>query len=286
MLAVLMLAVAAPRAEGRESWPSVTGPAAGAAQAIGSGAAGCVRGAETLAPNGENYQVIRPTRHRNWSHPATIRFIHALSASAGGEGIKGLLIADMGQPRGGPMPSGHASHQNGLDVDIWFRLAPKRLGGAELDAPVPVVMVKGRDVDAAVWTPAQARLLQLAAQAPEVERIFVNPAIKRAMCRAAPADDRDWLRKLRPWWGHDEHFHVRLACPPDSPECEVQKPIPEGDGCGDELESWLAKPTSPAPPSRPHHQARPLPPACAAVLNGEGVTSLAKPGARAYEAGH
>jgi penicillin-insensitive murein endopeptidase len=87
------------------------------------------------------------------------------------------------------------------------------------------------------------------------------------MCRAAPAGgDREWLRKLRPWWGHDEHFHVRLSCPGDSPDCERQKSMPEGDGCGEELESWSAKPTWPAPPSRPHHQSRPLPEACAGLF--------------------
>ncbi len=266
-MVVAVLALGGPAAEGREAWAFTVAPAAGQALVIGSAAAGCVRGAEALALDGENYQVLRPSRHRNWGHPSTIRFVRDLSAAAGGVGIAGVLVADMGQPRGGPMPSGHASHQNGLDVDIWFRLAPQHLGRAELEDPTPVEMVKGGDVDPATWTPAQARLVELAARAPEVERIFVNPAIKRAMCRAAPAaGDRDWLRKLRPWWGHDEHFHVRLVCPPDSPDCEVQKPIPEGDGCGDELESWLVKPTSPAPPSKPHVQARPLPAACRVVL--------------------
>ena len=261
-----MLVSGIPVAQGRDVWSSATTPAAGPAQVIGSAAAGCIGGAEALAIDAAEYQVLRPSRHRNWGHPSTIRFVRALSAAAVGDGIRGMLIGDMGQPRGGPMPSGHASHQNGLDVDIWFRLASKRLGRTEIENPAPSVMVKGGDVDPAVWTPAQARLLELAARRPEVERIFVNPAIKRAMCRAAPAEDRDWLRKLRPWWGHDEHFHVRLVCPLDSPDCAVQKPIPEGDGCGDELESWLDKPTSPGPPSKPHVQRRALPAACVAVL--------------------
>lgn len=263
-----LLALGSLPAEGKDAWASTLTPMAGQTEVIGSAAAGCVRGASSLALEGENYQVIRPSRHRNWGHPSTARFVRDLSASAGAEGIKGVLVADMAQPRGGPMPVGHASHQNGLDVDIWFRLAPLRLGRAEIEAPTPVTMVKGGEVDTTTWTPAQARLVELAARAAEVERIFVNPAIKQALCRAAPMENRDWLRKLRPWWGHDEHFHVRLSCPPDSPDCEVQRPIPEGDGCGAELDSWLAKPTSPAPPSKPHVQGRPLPPACLAVLKG------------------
>jgi penicillin-insensitive murein DD-endopeptidase len=81
------------------------------------------------------------------------------------------------------------------------------------------------------------RVLALAARDPRVDRIFVNPVIKAELCRA---DKRPrWLRKVRPWWLHHEHFHVRLACPDDSPECEAQKPIPDGDGC-DDVKWWLA----------------------------------------------
>lgn len=253
-------------AQAKDAWAATRMPSLGLGQAIGSAAAGCVQGAEALDPEGEGYQVLRPSRHRFWGHPSTVRFVRQLAATAGGEGIRGLLIGDMGQPRGGPMPSGHASHQNGLDVDIWFRLAPTGLKGAEIESPAPLAMVKGAAVDPASWGPAQARLVELAARSEVVERIFVNPAIKQALCQAAPVEGRDWLRKLRPWWGHDEHFHIRLACPPDSPQCEPQKPIPEGDGCGVELESWLTRPTSPAPAAKPHVQARPLPESCLAVM--------------------
>ncbi|MDO8606313.1 MAG: penicillin-insensitive murein endopeptidase [Phaeospirillum sp.] len=269
VLTLALLAGGIPAAEGKEAWAAMAIPMPGEAQVIGSAAAGCVRGAAALALDGENYQVLRPSRHRNWAHPSTVRFIRDLSALAGREGVKGVLIGDMGQSRGGPMPSGHASHQNGLDVDIWFRLAPEHLEHAEIESPRPVAMVANGHMNRATWTPAQARLVELAAQAPEVERIFINPMIKQALCRANPADHRGWLRKLRPWWGHDEHFHIRLACPTDSPGCEPQKPIPEGDGCGAELDSWLNKPTSPAPPSKPHIQSRALPEACDALLKAK-----------------
>ncbi len=265
LLAVLTVAFAGP-AEAGTDWAAVATPAPGQAEVIGSAAAGCLRGAVSLPLEGPGYQVLRPSRNRHWGHPTMVAFVRDLAATAAREGIPGLLIGDMAQPRGGPMASGHASHQNGLDVDIWFRLTPRRLGRAETEAPRPLGMVRYAALDQGAWTPDQARLLELAARAPEVERIFVNPVIKREMCRAAPAADRAWLAKLRPWWGHDEHFHVRLACPSDSPDCQIQKPFPEGDGCGAELLSWLDKPTWPAPPDKPHHQSRPLPDACASVL--------------------
>ena len=268
-LSALVLGTGAAAAEsGRPEWSKVGDPATGPASVIGSPAAGCLKGAVSLREDEHSFQVLRPSRNRHWGHPATIRFIGELARAAKGEGIAGpLLIGDMAQPRGGPMPVGHGSHQNGLDVDIWFRLPVKPLSRAEIEAPKPVSMVYGTEVDEDHWTPAQARLLELAARAPQVDRIFVNPAIKKAMCRAVPADgDREWLRKLRPWWGHDEHFHVRLSCPGDSPGCERQKPMPEGDGCGDELESWSTRPTWPAPTAKPHHQSRPLPEACAGLF--------------------
>jgi penicillin-insensitive murein endopeptidase len=91
---------------------------------------------------------------------------------------------------------------------------------------------------------------------------------------AKPEAERAWLRKVRPWWGHDEHMHVRLRCPSGSPECDNQAALPEGDGC-DRLGWWFAKrKRQPEPPPKPDpapepkpKPARPLPPPeCDAVL--------------------
>lgn len=249
-----------------DSWPVVHRPAGGHSEAIGSAAAGCLRGAEALPLNGEGYQVLRPDRNRAWGHPRTVAFVRTLAGKTHAEGGPLLLIGDMAQPRGGPLPFGHASHQNGLDVDIWFRLADRPLGPADLAHPKPLSMIRGNRVDPLHWGADQARLLELAATSPGIDRIFVNPAIKFALCRRLAPDQRGWLAKLRPWWGHDEHFHVRLACPAESGLCQPQAPIPEGDGCGAELESWLAQPLA-IPKEKPHRQVRPLPEACAALAH-------------------
>src|SRR5581483_9620119 len=96
--------------------------------------------------------------------------------------------------------------------------------------------------------------IKSAAEDPEVERVFVNAAIKKALCRGA-AGSRGWLAKVRPYWGHDYHFHVRIHCPADSHACEPQPPPALEDGCGKELEWWfrdsVLHPKPPATPPKP-----------------------------------
>lgn len=267
---VVLLAVLVPggcaQAGPAEAWSKVDVPVAGAARSIGTPAAGCVAGAVALPIEGDGYQVLRPGRNRFWGHPRTIAFVQDLARHA--RAVAPLLIGDLSQPRGGPMAYGHGSHQTGLDVDIWFRLPEQPLAPDELARPVPVSMVKGTRVDPAAWSPRQLAVLELAARSPEVDRIFVNPAIKAEACRAA-SGDRAWLGKLRPWWGHDEHFHVRLACTPGDADCVAQKPVPEGDGCGAELASWNAKPVllPDSAKDKPNHRRPVLPVACTQVLD-------------------
>ena len=115
-------------------------------------------------------------------------------------------------------------------------------------------------------------VLRAAAQEPSVQRIFVNAAIKKALCREAKGD-RSWLSKIRPWWGHDYHFHIRMACPPGSSECKGQKPQEGGEGCGaGDLAFWfkdsIIHPEPPKEPPKPSHgiTLAQLPAACRQVL--------------------
>jgi penicillin-insensitive murein DD-endopeptidase len=250
---------------GRESTP-----AAGLPQAIGSYERGCLSGAIALPADGPNWQVMRPSRNRAWGHPVLIGFLERLAQKLPGEaGWPGLLVGDIAQPRGGPMLTGHGSHQIGLDVDIWLTPMPnRRLSPAERDdiSAKDVVAGNGRDVDATAWTPQHRRLLESVAREPLVERIFVNPAIKRALCREG--GQQAWMTKIRPWWGHNYHFHVRLSCPSGNPQCHKQAPPPPGDGCGKELDWWFTEGALHPPPSLPGKPLRlgNLPPACAAVV--------------------
>ena len=93
-------------------------------------------------------------------------------------------------------------------------------------------------IDKNAWTARQRRYLELAAKDPKVARVLVNWVIKKALCKEVKGD-RSWLHKVRPWWGHDRHFHVRLHCPPDSAHCKGQRVIPEKDDCG--RERWFSR---------------------------------------------
>lgn len=239
---------------------------------IGSYAKGCLAGAVSLPVDGPGWQAMRLSRNRTWGHPVLIEWLQGFAAEARAAGWPGLLVGDIAQPRGGPMASGHASHQIGLDVDVWLTAMPERMLTAQERESLgarSMLAAGTRRVDATLFGPAQVAVIRTAALQPEVERIFVHPGIKAALCEAAGAD-RAWLRRVRPWWGHDAHFHVRLACPPNEPLCRDQPPSPAGDGCGDELAWWLSDepwlPKKPAvPPPRPLRLAD-LPAECRGVL--------------------
>jgi penicillin-insensitive murein DD-endopeptidase len=246
-------------------------PADMAPAPIGGYAEGCLAGAVALPETGPGWQAMRLGRNRNWGHPNVIALIERLSARAQAIGWPRLYVGDISQPRGGPMPSGHRSHQIGLDADIWLRKPEARpLDRAEREAIGSSVLVADdrRSVNGS-WTASHQALLKAAAQDPAVARIFVNAAIKRELCNAEPPGaDRAWLAKVRPWWGHDSHFHVRLNCPAGAAACVPQDPVLPGDGCDASLAWWFtdeALNPEPGPPGRDLTMAD-LPPACAAVL--------------------
>lgn len=249
-------------------------PAPLAARALGWYAKGCLAGAAALPVNGESWQVMRLSRNRMWGHPALVQLIERIAEKGKKLGWRGLLVGDMSQPRGGPMLTGHASHQVGLDADIWLTPMPKReltRRDREEMSAVNMVAASRKDVDPKVWTPQHTAIIKLAAEQPEVERIFVNAAIKKALCREA-GKDRGWLEKVRPYWQHNFHFHVRIHCPKGEADCKPQEPVKRGDGCGKDLDWWFRdavlfpKPPKVPPKPKPPIKLADLPPACRQVL--------------------
>jgi penicillin-insensitive murein DD-endopeptidase len=262
-------------------------PTGGPPQSLGFYAKGCLAGAVALPADGPTWQAMRLSRNRRWGRPEMISFLERFSQDAAQyDGWPGLLVGDISQPRGGPMFNGHASHQIGLDADIWLTpMPPRTLTPAERETmPFTTMLAKGKflTVDDRVWTQSRARLLMQAASYPQVERIFVNPAIKKKMCESWTGD-RSNLGKLRPEYGHDSHFHIRLRCPPGSIGCTPQAPVAAGDGCDKTLAWWFNKqppaapkpkpPTTKPPPKPREMMVADLPKACQAVLEAPSVPS-------------
>lgn len=256
-----------------QKWSAVTRPInARPAQSIGSYTAGCISGAAELPINGMGFQLMRLSRKRHFGHPDLKQFIEHLGQSVASQHLGSLLIGDLGQARGGPTLSGHRSHQTGLDVDIWFLLSTQAnnhiLSVNERETwGAPSVLSGYSDaIDDRQWSPAHEKILEIAANMPEVDRIFVNPSIKRELCRRTTP--HNWLRKIRPWWKHDDHFHVRLKCPTNNPNCQGQESLPAGDGCDASLNWWFSEEAKhPVPPKTPPKPLV-LPALCDSVLTG------------------
>jgi penicillin-insensitive murein endopeptidase len=272
----------------RELFGAATAPAPLAARSIGGYAKGCLAGGVSLPINGPDWQVMRLSRNRNWGNPRLVDYLERLASDARAlDGWPGLLVGDMSQPRGGPMVTGHTSHQIGLDADIWLTPMPDRiLTPQEREDMSAQSMLKDPfSVDPAVFTLLHVKLIKRAASYPQLARIFVHPAIKKALCQMAPqvGKERAWLGKVRPWWNHHYHFHVRLACPPGAEGCEDQKAVAGDDGCGQELVNWYAMlktaaiaNAKPPPPGtkpwvgRPPLRMAQLPKECGLVLTAGG----------------
>jgi penicillin-insensitive murein endopeptidase len=240
------------------------------ARSIGSYAKGCLSGAKALPVTGPAWQAMRTSRNRNWANPAMVSLIEKLARDAKqNDGWNGLLVGDMSQPRGGPMLTGHASHQIGLDADVWFTPMPDRvMTVAERESFTPIEMVKDRStLNRDAWTESRAKLIKTAASYPEVARIFVHPPIKAELCKWAKGD-RSWLAKVRPYYNHTYHFHVRIKCPPGVAGCQNQAPAApaDGTGCGTELAYWMGD--IPWKPRKRDPNAKPVKPAPALTLAG------------------
>lgn len=258
-------------------------PAATPPESFGFYSKGCFAGGVAIAVDGPHWQAMRLSRNRRWGHPAMIALLERLSQDAAGDGWNGLMVGDISQPRGGPMLTGHASHQIGLDADVWFTPMPdRRLSKQERETLGSRSMIKEGTllVDDTAWTPAHEAVLKRAASYGEVERILVHPGIKKKLCDTVKGD-RSWLRKVRPFWGHDAHFHIRIGCQPGSAGCKGQQPAPAAEGCDKSLawwfteEPWRPNKNPDAPKARDIMTLAALPAACRAVLEAPSPVSEA-----------
>lgn len=275
--ALAMLPVPTASAE-NNPWALVTVPSPGPSAAIGAYSGGCLQGAATLPLRGKGFRVMHPERNRRFGHHVLIQFVTELARATAAAGAGPLAIGDLSMARGGPAPTGHASHQSGLDVDIAYGAATSR-------APTASLVDAAHNVVNRRWNRQTLALLRRAANDPRVARIFVHPVIKQAACAATekwPSEQRAWLRQLRPWWGHDDHFHVRLQCPLEDRNCVAQEALTGGDGCADL--AWWMDPSRivERAKQRADYQGRvdslpALPEACAALLAPSSLADTKNP---------
>jgi penicillin-insensitive murein DD-endopeptidase len=237
IIVLLTLVALIPLANAKQNlWERVKRPTQHGPECVGFYTNGCVLGAEALPLSGIGYEVIRPQRKHYYGHPDLIDYLQQYGKRVQEAGLGKALIGDMAMPAGGRFSSGHRSHQSGIDVDIWLRL---------VNSDKDVNRAKPKPNDVVDWkkfyTNANynsniAKMIYLAVIDPRVERVFVNPAIKRSLC--ATEINKTWLRRVRPWHGHNYHMHVRLKCPAGNKRCKNQAPVGFGSGCGREVMSW------------------------------------------------
>lgn len=225
-------------------WDEISSPSTKPSNIYGGYSAGCLDGAVSLNTSSYGYQTMRVSRNRYYGHPRLIHFLEKYAKEVTDAGYGILAIGDLSQARGGPMPRGHSSHQIGLDADIWFKRFSKEeqqlmtKEKAEILSAVSMVNQTAMRIDTNTWHENNARVLEIVANHPEVERVFVNFAIKKTLCKKHKGEA--WLKKIRPWWGHVYHYHVRLSCPEGSQTCRLQKSVANNDGCDETLAWWFS----------------------------------------------
>ena len=186
---------------------------------------------------------MRLSRNRNWGHPELIALVEKLAVDAQEhDGWPGLLVGDISQPRGGPMLTGHASHQVGLDADIWLTPMPDRAADrAGARGPVGHLDAGGgRGVGRSEGVDRGARPAASSAP-PPIRRSSASscipPSRRRCARRRAKETDRAWLHKVRPYLGPLLSFPYAHRLPARAARnCEAQPALPSDDGCGKEVD--------------------------------------------------
>jgi murein endopeptidase len=168
--------------------------------AVGTHTAGRLEHGVRLPAEGRTFftwdPVLRRSPNRAWRRWGTDRLVHvvldvARAHHAAHPRAPRMAIGDLSRPRGGDFGPqfgyiGHASHQNGLDVDIYYPRADAR----EL-APRDAT-----EIDRRLSQELVDRFLAAGAQV-----IFVGP---NTGLGGPPG-------RVKPLAHHDNHLHVRLV---------------------------------------------------------------------------
>jgi len=210
------------------------------ARAVGFYTDGSLEDGGCLPAEGEGYmQLYRDVEHI-W---ATSELLGMISQTARDMGERyphppydRLQVEEMSAQNGGEV-DGHASHENGLDVDLQYYKSD-RVEHTPSDAQyyAPSMVTAGGQVSANFDLERNWELMKTLHRHGDVQRIFVDRKLKAALCSYARAKNEFTaniavLRSLQHQTNHADHMHVRLRCPPGSQGCRPQADPPAGAGC-------------------------------------------------------
>jgi penicillin-insensitive murein endopeptidase len=246
ILIALLLAVSLP-ASGGERVRRSEGPPA---RSLGSPTAGRLEnGVELRSSNTVN---LRRCEGPRWGLPTLVGLLERSAGRVARRHPGSVLVVGDLSARGGGELGGHRSHQSGRDADVGFyfldarkrpvvpeRFLRVRRDGRAIDRP------DLRFDDARNWTLVESWMIDPRAI---IQHVFVaEPLRERLLSHAkrarayGPVLHRASLALKQPRQGlsHDDHFHVRVACPrvqsddacvaePEAEPAAAQEPRPSG----------------------------------------------------------
>ncbi len=138
-----------------------------------------------------------------------------------------LQVGDQSKSEGGKLAR-HETHQNGLDADIAYLSTQPKESGHRSKAKhnrFREKFVKDGKLTAGFDLPKNYTLLRYIVKTQDVSQIFLGCKVKEALLGFYPPDESPEERtllfsKLIAYPHHDDHFHLRLKCPIDNPECK------------------------------------------------------------------
>ena len=162
----------------------------------------------------------------SYGHPALVLMLNRTAKQIAKQNPGSvLLVGDLSREYGGPL-AGHRSHQSGRDADVGFFVTDAK------GHPVNSQQLRTFDKDGRARDGSGLRFddyrnwllvqLWLKDSRADIEHVFVASHLRRRLldfARARPAfskyadDAAAFLHQPSQGLPHDDHFHIRIACP-------------------------------------------------------------------------
>jgi penicillin-insensitive murein endopeptidase len=162
----------------------------------------------------------------SYGHPALVLMLHRTAKQMARQTPGSvLLVGDLSREYGGPL-AGHRSHQSGRDADVGFFVTDDK--GHPLNSrKLRTFDSQGRARDGSglrfddyrnwllvqLWLKDSRAELEYVFVASHLRRRLLEFAQKRPAFRQYVDDAAQFLRQPSNGLPHDDHFHIRIACP-------------------------------------------------------------------------